>query len=237
MEITRCAAAQSSHSPKVTGIGDMRSKPAPEFCFCLFFNVTSARFGEGSVSVERERETFMRVVRRLGCDGLWDSNVRWHCPIMLYHIFTFRQVLQIALDRFWQGGRHPLHLLPVAISGMEHPKAQVLNGALGMTPQGYPVLLLFFFCLRQLCFQDMFLKMVWMPVITELTESNRMPRFECFVGPLCTLCFRPAALCSIHAEIAQSSIHFNFILQGYWAVSIKSPEAAVEEVKSKRGIA
>ena len=31
------------------------------------------------------------------------------------------------MERFWQGARHPLHLLPVVISGMEHPKAQVLK--------------------------------------------------------------------------------------------------------------
>jgi hypothetical protein len=40
------------------------------------------------------------------------------------------------MERFWQGARHPLHLLPVVIGGMEHPKAQVLNGAIAMTPQG-----------------------------------------------------------------------------------------------------
>ena len=89
----------------------------------------------------------MRVVRRMGGDGLWDSNVRFHRLILLQRRLIFQQVLQIALERFWQGARHPLHLLPVVISGMEHPKAQVLNGAVGMTPPGYSsVLLLVFSC-------------------------------------------------------------------------------------------
>ena len=41
------------------------------------------------------------------------------------------------MDRFWSGARDPLHLLPIVISGMENPKAQVLNGAMGMTLAGY----------------------------------------------------------------------------------------------------
>jgi hypothetical protein len=45
-------------------------------------NLTRARFGDGG-SPEREREVFMRVVRRMGGDGLWDSNVRFHCLILL----------------------------------------------------------------------------------------------------------------------------------------------------------
>jgi len=79
-----------------------------------------ARFGERDVTRDQEKQSWMRTVRRHGGGGLWDSNV-----------------LEIALHRFWAGARQVLHLLPVVIGGLEHPKARVFNGVIGMTPPGY----------------------------------------------------------------------------------------------------
>ncbi len=91
---TRCAAVRSWRFLRSIGTGELRSKT--RHCRTTIITLSAlldkhraivcahrssrhrARFGDRYTSIEGERESWMRVVRRAGGDGLWDSNVRSH---------------------------------------------------------------------------------------------------------------------------------------------------------------
>ncbi len=122
------------------------SKRAPEICSRLSLSLEQDSVTAIPLSKGNAKLSCVLFVAWVATDCGTQTCAFIHCLILLQKWLTFQQVLQIALERFWQGARHPLHLLPVVISGMEHPKAQVLNGAVGMTPPGSSVVLLMISC-------------------------------------------------------------------------------------------